>query len=88
MNVEHNIEGQFVWTEGAGGAFTPEAYEQFRDVFSRIFLYRDIRYFLGFHNHDVDSRYDNIIDYIKNKVLRHFINLNILPDGSRLNDLR
>ena len=36
------IEGQFVWTEGEGGIFTPEAFEEFRNRFSRIFLYAGI----------------------------------------------
>jgi len=88
MNVEHNIEGQFVWTEGTGGIFTPEAYEQFANTFSRIFLYRDIRYFLGFHNHEVDSRFDNIIDYIMDKVSEFFRFIGSLNKDSKLFDLR
>jgi len=82
------IEGSFVWTQGAGGTFTPETYNQFADAFSRIFLDRDIRYFLGFHNHETDSRFDNMIDYIKNKVHLLFRDRLGLNDLSELIDLR
>ncbi|MHA1985254.1 MAG: hypothetical protein ACW98D_01325 [Promethearchaeota archaeon] len=82
------IQGSFTWTEGAGGTFTPEAYEQFRNSFSRIFMSRDIRYFLGFHNHETDSRYNNIIDYIKYKVLNLFKARKNIDKDTEILDLR
>ncbi len=86
IDSANRIEGSFVWIDGAGGTFTPEAYKQFADAFSRIFMPRDIRYFLGFHNHETDNRFNNIIDYIKYKVKVLFKNRGVLHDD--LLDLR
>ncbi|MHA2217111.1 MAG: hypothetical protein ACXACY_14320, partial [Candidatus Hodarchaeales archaeon] len=86
--IYYKIEGNFVWTEGASGTFTPEAFENFRDKFSRIFQYRDIMYFLAFHNHETDDRYSSIIDYIMDKILDFFKNRKILDRNSEIFDLR
>jgi len=44
-------------------------------------------HFLGFHNHKFDANFDNIIDYIMDKVLKFFKLRGILTDGSKLIDL-
>ena len=82
------IEGSFVWTEGPGGTFTPEAYKLFADAFSRIFLPRDIRYFLGFHHHETHNSFKNIIDYIKHKVLLLFISRMNIDKDTQVFELR
>ncbi|HDZ17753.1 hypothetical protein LCGC14_0903850 [marine sediment metagenome] len=81
---------QFVWTEsGQGAIFTPEAFKTLQVSFGQIFDFRDIKYFLGFHNHELDSRVDNIIDYILDKVTFHFTTIDrILRYDAQLIDLR
>lgn len=87
-STENAISGSFVWTEPDGGTFTLSQYQSFMDRFKEIFEYGDIRHFLGFHNHELDSRFDNIIDYIRAKIFEHFEALRILRSDDELFDLR
>jgi len=87
-STENAISGSFVWTEPDGGTFTLSQYQSFMNRFKEIFEYGDIMHFLGFHNHELDSRFDNIIDYIINKIKNHFIILGKLRPDSQIFDLR
>ena len=80
----------FVWTKtGTGAVFTSDAFKEFQDDFKKIFEFKDIKYFLGFHNHELDDRFNNIIDYILDKVTFYFAKVNRkLPYNSNLIDLR
>lgn len=63
--------------------------EEYVEDFKEIFTFGDIVHFLGFHNHEFDTRFDTMIDYIKQKVLSFFIlTLSEIDDESELFDLR
>ncbi len=66
----------------------PEELETFIAQFNSQLEYGEIMHFTAFHNHEIDSRFNNIIDYIKNKVMTHFIRLGKLPRDSAIKDLR
>jgi len=64
------IRGSLVW--GNKPDFTIADFNDFKLKFDKLFQYGDILHFLGFHNHEMDPNTDNIIDYIKDKVLEFF----------------
>jgi len=68
---ENRIDGAFLWTD-TDPVYTKARYNEFKERFDKLFKYGDIMHFLGFHNHELDSRFNNIIDYIKYKVLEFF----------------
>ncbi len=85
----NKIGGSFIWSEtGPGAIFTQSKFEEFEDDFAKILDYRDIKYFLGFHNHEIDKRQDNIIDYIKDKIYLHLKLLGIIDREAEVTDLR
>lgn len=67
---------------GSGAIFTQSKFEEFENEFAKIFDYRDIKYFLGFHNDE------NMIDYIKDKITLHFKLPKLLDSRVDLTDLR
>jgi hypothetical protein len=85
----NRIQGSFVWTEPEGtGTFTPSKYQEFMDEFKEAFEYGDIMHFLGFHNHELDSDSDNIIDYTMDKVHQYFVKLGVIDKDSEIIELR
>ena len=71
-----------------GGLDSVSNYKEYDDDFTEVFTYGDIRHFLGFHNHELSKSYDNIIDYIMNKVLQHYITFLGGNDRVKIFDLR
>jgi len=47
-------------------------------------------YFLGFHNHELNNIYDNIIAFIMDKILNYFISIGIVDKSKnpKIFDLR
>ncbi len=77
--------------------FTLAEFETFRAAFDAQFEYGEIKHFTGFHNHELDDRFDNIIDYIKDKITQFFRTryygegedrVRIFDDTSVIKDLR
>ena len=78
------VPGSFVWGNRGSTDFTLADYNNFVEQFDAQFKYGDIMHFIIFHNHEF-SRFNNIIDYIKDKILNHFMMRGVLknkPDGS------
>ncbi len=86
---ENRINGLFAWTDG-DPTFLTTKYNEFKERFAKCFEFGDIMHFLGFHNHELDPRFNNIIDYIMDKVLVHFISIGTLKGISnpKIFDLR
>jgi hypothetical protein len=45
-------------------------------------------HFTGFNNHERDTRYATMFDYIKAKIFGHFYILGIFDDDTKFTDLR
>lgn len=86
VDPDDRIEGSLVWGNIPG--FTESKLKEFKERFGEAIKPRDIMYFLGFHNHQTDSRYNNIIDYIKDKILNYFKDRGILDQDTDLIELR
>ena len=87
IDPDDRIDGLFLWnTEDPTLSMTK--FNEFKQRFSECFEYGDIMHFLGFHNHELDPNFDNIIDYIMNTVFKYFVSKGILNDKSKLLDLR
>ncbi|KKN36693.1 hypothetical protein LCGC14_0771070, partial [marine sediment metagenome] len=86
-DITNRIQGTFVWGNKPG--FTVTKFEELQSEFNAIFQYGDILHFTGFHNHEIDNGFDNIIDYIMDKINSYFVLNGKLPSrGSELFDLR
>ncbi|KKM83073.1 hypothetical protein LCGC14_1313080 [marine sediment metagenome] len=81
------VPDNFVWGS-RGIAFMLVDYKDYQAQFDAQFKYGDIMHFTIFHNYELDGRFNNIIDYISDKIFNHFIRLGKLEDGSTLIDLR
>ena len=85
----HKIGGSFIWSEtGPGAIFTQSKFEEFENAFAEILDYRDIKYFLGFHNHEASDKYNNMIDYIKDKIFLYFKLQGVLGLNADITDMR
>lgn len=80
------VDGTFVWGNEPG--FTLADFEDFRTSYESQFEYGDIMHFISFHNHELDDRFDNIIDYIKDKIFEYFRSKGILDKNSEIKELR
>ncbi len=81
------VPDNFVWGS-RGIAFMLVDYKDYQAQFDAQFKYGDIMHFTIFHNYELDGRFNNIIDYISDKIFNHFIRLGKLEVGSTLIDLR
>ncbi len=82
------IEGSLIWGTSVPG-FTESDFNQFAERYNALFDLGDILHFLGFHNHERDSRFTNIIDYIKEKVRAYAeLRLETFDGDSVIVDLR
>jgi len=87
IDPSDRIDGLFLWNAG-DPIFSTTKYDEFKQRFSECFEYGDIMHFLGFHNHELDRRFDNVIDYIMNIVLKYFRARGVLDEESELFELR
>ncbi len=87
-NGPNPITNAFIW-DGSNPDFTIADFEDFKETFDAQFEYGDILHFLGFHNHELNRNFDNIIDYIEDKV-RYFFSLAVeqFGENSKIKDLR
>lgn len=61
-----------------------QEYQEYDDKFTKIFTFRDISGLLGYHNHELSNKYDNIIDYIIKEFKDFYVTF---LDGSRKSNL-
>ena len=87
IEPQNRVNAQFLWTD-TNPEYTTTRFNEFKERFDKLFEYGDIMHFLGFHNHELDANFLDIIDYIKDKVLEFFKLRGILGGTSRIKDLR
>ena len=99
IQSDNPITGGFKWTETdptfslsrlrelMEGVFDAQGNE-IEIGFNTIFDETDIKYYLGFHNHEFDSNSEDIISYIIDRIFKYFEMRGALSRSSNLFDLR
>jgi hypothetical protein len=76
---------------GVDGGFPANSianYEENADKFGQIFTHKDIRYFVGFNNHQWDQNHNNIISYTMEKFIDFYKLFLQGQKDSKISDLR